>query len=206
MPRPTPRRPDMLPSPRPSDYPAHHSQPSTSPQPLGQVQDWPMATPNQHSYPSYTHSSHVEIREPPTPPNPAGRAQVHGRDSPPALVRAVAPWVIASNLDVGQIYEEDERTPISRPFDVGPMGRSASHVVPLGRFFDEGSQPPLGKHDCKFCGKLFNRPSSLRVIKLGTISNLQQADNQFRSTSIAIRVKNVSRNKMITSHRFDRFD
>ncbi|KAJ3571695.1 hypothetical protein NP233_g3579 [Leucocoprinus birnbaumii] len=139
-----------------------------------QPRDWPMDTTGQHLYPSYRQSSYnADSREPLrrspapnrplSPPNPGSSAQVHSPDSPPALVQAVAPWVIATNLDVGQIYEDDERTPIARPFDAGPMGRSPSHVVSLGRFFDEGSQPPLGKYDCKFCGKLFNRPSSLRI-------------------------------------------
>ncbi|KAF5351801.1 hypothetical protein D9756_007534 [Leucocoprinus leucothites] len=169
-----PRRSEMLSSQRPTNYSSPHSHASVSPQSQAQSRNWSMDTSSQRSHPSYTQSSYAEAREPlrrnlsptprlPPPPNPAGSAQVHGPDSPPALVQAVAPWVIATNLDVGQIYEDDERTPIARPFDVGPMGRSPSHVVSLGRFFDEGSQPPLGKYDCKFCGKLFNRPSSLRI-------------------------------------------
>ncbi|KXN91070.1 Zinc finger protein C25B8.19c [Leucoagaricus sp. SymC.cos] len=124
------------------------------------------------------HLSPTQVSGLPTTPNPADSAHVHGLDSPPALVQAVTPWVIATNLDVGQIYEDDERTPIARPFDVGPMGRPPSHAVSLGRFFDDGTQPPLGKYDCKFCGKLFNRPSSLRVNDFDIISEFQQSNNQ----------------------------
>lgn len=202
---------DASPSRRPSNSPAFHSYPAS--QPFDQSQYWPPS--NQHPYPTHappsSHpdttelTSHNIVQMPglPTSPNPAASAQVHDLDSPPALVQAVAPWVIATNLDVGQIYEDDERTPIARPFDGASLARSTSHPIPLGRFLDDGSQPPLGKYDCKFCGKLFNRPSSLRVSYFSITLKYQQADNQDRSTSIAIRVKNVSRSSAIISHQSD---
>ncbi|KAF9454004.1 hypothetical protein P691DRAFT_771005 [Macrolepiota fuliginosa MF-IS2] len=170
----TPQRLDVQPSHPPSDSPVFRSRSHLPFQSSDRLQNRPTGpTSNQQPRPVHMQSSYVEPREPvqynnlvqmprlPTPPNPARTAQAHSLDSPPALVRAVAPWVIATNMDMGQIYEDEERTPISRPFDASSMAHS--YTIPLGRCVEEGSQPPLGKYDCKFCGKLFNRPSSLRI-------------------------------------------
>lgn len=148
------------------------------------------------SYPGsrepFQYNSTTQVHCRPTHPDLALSARARTPDSPPALVQAVAPWIIATNLEVGQVYGDDERTPIARPFDTSPAARSTSYPVPTGRFLDDGLQTPLGKYDCKFCGKLFNRPSSLRVRPPRVVTVIIKLTSRNRYISTAIQAKNVS--------------
>jgi hypothetical protein len=157
---------------RPPNLPIYHSQSYPTSQSTPQPPHFPANVPSsQGPYPSQSHPnlkglmSRESSRRPhvSTSSDLASSPPRHSLESPPALTRAAAPWVIATNLEVGQIYEDDERTPIARPFDGNSLARSTSHAIPLGRFLDDASGAPLGKYECKVCGKLFNRPSSLRV-------------------------------------------
>lgn len=157
---------------RPPNLPTYPSQSYPTSQSISQQSHFPAnVPPSQGRYPTQSHPSQgggtpQDLSRAPrvsTSSDPASSAPRPSLESPPPLTRATAPWVIATNLEVGQIYEDDERTLIARPFDGNSLARSASHAIPLGRFLDDTSGAPLGKYECKVCGKLFNRPSSLRV-------------------------------------------
>ncbi|EKM80720.1 hypothetical protein AGABI1DRAFT_126769 [Agaricus bisporus var. burnettii JB137-S8] len=163
---------DAPPGQRPPSIPPYHTQSHPTSHLDSQPQQWPANAPSgQRPYPSHSHPNlraHAsqdssQMSHGSSSSNPASFVPGHNLDLPPALTRAPAPWVIATNLDVGQIYEDDERTTIARPFDGNSLARSTSHAIPLGRFLDDASGTPLGKYECKICGKLFNRPSSLRI-------------------------------------------
>lgn len=170
----TPRRLEILPCRRQIIYPTSHSHLTITPQPLDYPRVRPMDTSNQCSYSRSTHVFKEPVR--------------HGLTPTPQSSAFPDP---ATNSGIDQSYRDKKRTSIALPFDTRLMRHSSSHAV-VERFHNEGSQSPLRKYDCKFCGKLFNRPSSLKVFLPRLIVALQQADNQTRFTSIATRVTNVS--------------
>ncbi|KAF5380403.1 hypothetical protein D9615_004607 [Tricholomella constricta] len=94
-------------------------------------------TPNAH-YPPYGHSGHSQV---------AG----------------YSPWP-RELLTTGSTmkYTEDEKTPVMR-YD----GSASQHTLPQSWkvLEDAGSASAQSKYECNYCGKGFNRPSSLKVIQ-----------------------------------------
>ncbi|KAF5325824.1 hypothetical protein D9611_000037 [Ephemerocybe angulata] len=99
--------------------------------------------------PAHYDSSHGPYSHDPRhshiPAHPSSRVQTVG-------VLRPSPWPIATGIDRGYDPNDDERTPIARY-------ASATHAA-VPPFVDE---PPAAKYECQYCGKGFNRPSSLKI-------------------------------------------
>ncbi|KAH9485189.1 Zinc finger protein C25B8.19c [Psilocybe cubensis] len=64
-----------------------------------------------------------------------------------------ATWNISTTIPRGNIVEDDERTPVAR------FGSDIVHNGPNSSEENGGS----AKYECSYCGKGFNRPSSLKI-------------------------------------------
>ncbi|KAI5890604.1 uncharacterized protein SCHCODRAFT_01356580 [Schizophyllum commune H4-8] len=101
-------------------------------------------------------------------------------------VREGAPWAgtITTSVDRSRHAEDDEQTPVARTLGTSSPPTAFSHV-PL-------QAPPSvsgAKYECTYCGKGFNRPSSLKVRSPRLTSH--QGSPHRRSISTATPEKNV---------------
>ena len=79
------------------------------------------------------------------------------------------PWNIMTAVHNRNLAEDDERTPVARSSSSSiPHAASSSISLPLEhQSINESSGH---KYDCSYCGKIFNRPSSLKVNLYLTLS------------------------------------
>jgi hypothetical protein len=73
------------------------------------------------------------------------------------------PWSISTNIEPSRKTEEDEQTPVARyrkPRASSPTAFTRTHQTVQE---DNTSGSTASKYECSYCGKGFNRPSSLKV-------------------------------------------
>ncbi|KAH6914295.1 hypothetical protein BKA70DRAFT_661602 [Coprinopsis sp. MPI-PUGE-AT-0042] len=70
------------------------------------------------------------------------------------------PWPISTQVDRTRQADDDERTPTARSPGHGPPPQSFRYP---GQGVQFPNPQPIAKYECHFCGKGFNRPSSLKI-------------------------------------------
>ncbi|KAF8160835.1 hypothetical protein B0H34DRAFT_795694 [Crassisporium funariophilum] len=110
-----------------------------------------IASPNYYGsphYPPHPHGTHY-------PSMPISRS---GTTSPDHMHR---PWNISTIVNPSST-EDDERTPVARRYN--SMSASVSmNTPPVNQEFQDDSSNSSAKYECRYCGKGFNRPSSLKI-------------------------------------------
>ncbi|PPQ77191.1 hypothetical protein CVT25_011037 [Psilocybe cyanescens] len=127
---------------------------------------------NDGAYETYTHSHHLQPRHRHTVPQPYDyrdsvglhypynnssatlprhRSETILSDPPPA------PWNISTSIPRGNMIEDDERTPVAR------FGPDATRTAPPIITPPDDNGSGSAKYECTYCGKGFNRPSSLKI-------------------------------------------
>lgn len=75
-------------------------------------------------------------------------------------------WNISTQVALANGGEDDERTPVARygkaPSRIEPM--NIPHVDTQQLQLDEAMGNVTSRYECPYCGKGFNRPSSLKVV------------------------------------------
>lgn len=78
-------------------------------------------------------------------------------DTPPR------PWNISTSLGSSKaIAEDDERTPVAR-YNASAVVMNTGMPAPYGVPVPDDTSSGPAKYECHYCGKGFNRPSSLKV-------------------------------------------
>ena len=101
-------------------------------------------------------------------------------------------WNVSTASSSEHTGEDDEQTPVARFHNTAATGLVNIPHADVHQLPDENMGGSASKYDCPYCGKGFNRPSSLKVGHFLTEPQIISRSQRFRYISTATLVKNVS--------------
>ena len=101
-------------------------------------------------------------------------------------------WNVSTASSSEYTGEDDEQTPVARFHNTAATGLVNIPHADVHQLPDENMGGSASKYDCPYCGKGFNRPSSLKVGHFLTDPQIISRSQRFRYISTATLVKNVS--------------
>lgn len=101
-------------------------------------------------------------------------------------------WNVSTASSSEHTGEDDEQTPVARFHNTAATGLVNIPHADVHQLPDENMGGSASKYDCPYCGKGFNRPSSLKVARFLTEPQIISRSQSFRYISTATPAKNVS--------------
>jgi hypothetical protein len=116
-----------------------------------------------HRYDTRVSRHSTEEQTPVARYRPSDSAPFHSYDQPSNFSIPRGPWSISTDFHPTRRPEEDEQTPVARYHEPPPSSPTILHQTHHTVREDNPGGSATSKYECSYCGKGFNRPSSLKV-------------------------------------------